>query len=640
MHRLLSLALITAALAVPVADAQTAPRSKPTAQPLTDTIPAARDRAYPGTMVLNVDASDTVQRIWRIRQTIPVTAAGTLTLLYPEWLPGHHAPRGQIEKVAGLHVSANGKELAWKRNSLDVFAFQVDVPAGAKELQLEFQFLNPTADNQGRITVTDKLLNLEWDAVSFYPAGYYVRQIPVQATVTYPAGWQAFSALRGELSGAVIKYEKTDYETLIDSPVFAGKYARSDDLGSNVHLDVVADSAKELEATPEQIDKHKKLIQQALTLFGAHHFDHYDLLLAISNELGGVGLEHHRSSENGVDPGYFIKWNDALGDRYVMPHELTHSWNGKFRRPALLWTPDYRTQMQDDLLWVYEGQTQFWGYVLDARSGLYSKDETLDAIAVIAARLDLAKGREWRPLADTTHDPIIAARRPKGWTSWQRSEDYYNEGLLVWLEADAIIRRESKGQRGLDDFARAFFGMRDGDFGELTYTRDDVIKALNAVQPYDWAGFLAARIDATSSEAPKNGITLGGYRLTYGDTPNSITRDSESFRKNVDQSFGIGMAISNAGDVTAVVWDSAAFKAGLTTATRVVAINGVEYSGDGFKEALKQAQTSKQPIQFLLKQGKNYVTVPISYTDGVRYPKLEKTGDSDGSLDKLLQPRS
>lgn len=639
MPRLLPLALIiAAAAATPALLAQD--RSAPSAQPLVDSIPAARDIAYVGTLQLDVDASDITQRIWHVKQTIPVSGVETLTLLYPEWLPGKHAPRGQIEKVAGLRASANGQSVNWQRRSLDMFAIDVAVPSGAREIVLEFDYINPTAENQGRIVVTDKMLNLEFETVSFYPAGYYVRQIPIEARVTYPAGWQAFSALRGEVEDAVVNYEKTDYETLVDSPVFAGKYSATADLGNGVTLDIVADDPKELVFTDEQIAIHSKLVSESVTLFDSRHYDHYDFLLAITTELGGIGLEHHRSSENSVEPGYFTKWNDGPGDRNLLPHELTHSWNGKFRRPDLLWTPDYRTPMQDDLLWVYEGQTQFWGYVLSARSGIFSKEQTLDAFASIAARLDLARGREWRPLVDTTHDPIIAARRPKAWSSWQRSEDYYNEGLLLWLEADGIIRSESDGARGLDDFASAFFGVRDGDWGQLVYLRQDVIDTLNSVQPYDWAKFLNERVDQTSTEAPKHGFELGGYQLVYSDTPNSTTKAIESDLKGVDQLYGIGLAVTNEGNVSSVTWNSPAFNAGLALGMQIVALNGLQFSGDEFKAALKLAQTPGNPLQLIVKQGKAYRTLEIDYRDGLRYPQLEKVGEAEGSLDRLLQARS
>ncbi|WP_088181714.1 M61 family metallopeptidase [Sphingobium sp. Z007] len=629
---------LSSAIASPLF-AQDAIRSKPTALPVDSGAPAPKDIPYPGgTIKLEVDATDTVQRIFRVKETIPVAAAGPMTLMMPAWLPGNHAPRGQIEKLTGLTFTANGQSLAWKRDPLNVFAFQIDVPQGVTQVVAQFQFLSATQPAQGRVVVTPKMLNIQWESVSLYPAGYYTRQIPIQATVTYPAGWQAATALRGTKSGNAVAYETIDYEALQDSPVFAGTHFKAVDLGSNVTLNIVADDADELDFKPEQMAKHKKLVAEAGSLFGAYHFNHYDFLLAITDEMGGIGLEHHRSSENQVEPGYFKSWDkgEALLDRNLLPHEFTHSWDGKFRRPDLLWTPDFNVPMQDNLLWVYEGQTQFWGYVLGARSGMFSKAETLDAYAQIAAKLDTAVGRQWRAMEDTTHDPIISARRPKGWASWQRSEDYYNEGLMIWLEADAIIAKATRGKKGLDDFAKAFFGIKPGDWGQVVYNRGDVIKTLNDIAPYDWAGFFQKYVDSPTKETPKGGFILGGYSLVYGEEPGAITKAAEGANKMVDQSFGIGAIVKNDGEVSGVVWDSAAFKAGLVTGAKIIAVNGDEYSGDAWKAAIK----AKTPIQIILKQDKYYRTLTLDYSGGLRYPRLDKTGEGDGSLDRLLKART
>ena len=358
MIRSLAAALLFSTALCGPSIAQDAVRSKPTALPVNSASPAPRDIAYPGgTVRLEVDASDTVQRIFRVKETIPVAASGPMTLLVPQWLPGNHAPRGQIEKINGLTFTADGKPLAWKRDPLNVFGFVIDVPQGTRQVVAQFEFLSATQPNQGRVVVTPKMLNIQWESVSLYPAGYYTRAIPVQATVTYPDGWQAASALRGKRTGSTVAYETIDYEALQDSPVFAGRYFKPVDLGHNVTLNIVADDADELDAKPDQIAKHKKLVDEAGALFGTYHFDHYDFLFAITDEMGGIGLEHHRSSENQVEPGYFKKWGEgeALLDRNLLPHEFTHSWDGKFRRPDLLWTPDFNEPMQDNLLWVYEG---------------------------------------------------------------------------------------------------------------------------------------------------------------------------------------------------------------------------------------------------------------------------------------------
>src|SRR6266700_7911901 len=352
--------------------AQTVPpqNSRPVATAKIDTIRAPRDIPYPGTIQLTVDASDVTRAIFRVHEHVPVPAPGDFVLLYPKWPPGHHGPSGQIDKIAGFRASAGGRPLEWARDNLDVYAFHVSVPEGVSAIDVDFQYLSPTASNQGRVVATPDMASIQWIANSLYPAGYYVRDIPVQASVVVPAGWTIASALRPSVqTGNRIDYPVTSYEILMDSPLIAGAHYRRIELNPDVAIDVVADNEEELAAKPEQIAAHKHLVEQAVKAFGAEHYDHYDFLLTISDNLGGSGLEHHRSSEDGVDRGYFTDWQNKLRDRNLLPHEFTHSWDGKFRRAADLWTPDYRTPMQDDLMWVYEGGTQFWGYVLGARSG-------------------------------------------------------------------------------------------------------------------------------------------------------------------------------------------------------------------------------------------------------------------------------
>jgi predicted metalloprotease with PDZ domain len=617
-----------------------AANSAPQPQPFTDNIPAARDISYPGTIRLSVEATDLARGIIKVRETIPVAGPGPLVLLAPKWLPGNHAPRGPIEKLADLKITANGQELAWVRDPVDVYAFHVVVPAGVKGIEARFLHLSATAADQGRITVTREMMNVQWEAVSLYPAGYFTRQIPIQASLTIPGGWRAATALRptgGE--GSRIDYGVVSYEVLQDSPVFAGKYFRADDLGHSVTLNTVADSAKELDVPADVLAKHRALVDQAVKLFGARHFDHYDFLHAVTDRMGGIGLEHHRSSENQNNPGYFIDWKKSLADHNLLPHEFTHSWNGKFRRGADLWTPDFRTPMRDSLLWVYEGQTQFWGYVLEARSGLSSKQEVLDKLALVAAGLDNTPGRQWRPLIDTTNDPIISARRPKGWTSFQRSEDYYNEGLLIWTEADAIIRQGTRGKRGLDDFARAFFGINDGDWGEVTYTFDDVVATLNSVYPYDWATFLRKRVDQTSDHAPLEGFAKSGYRLVFTDTPTDAAKAIFKSRESADFSYSLGLSVGKEAKIASVIWGSPAFDAGLTVGQTIVAVDGHAYSEDLLKDAIVAAKGGGEPIHLIVKRGEEVGPVDIRWNGGLRYPRFEKVDKGDGPLDRLLAPR-
>ncbi len=613
-----------------------AENSRPQPVPFVDSIPAARDLPYPGTITLDIDASDNKHGIFRVKERVPVDKAGPMVLLFPKWLPGNHSPTGQIEKLAGLHFSAGGKPLSWTRDPVDMFAFHLDVPEGAKTVEVELQFLSATTAAQGRIVSTPDLLRLQWQSMSLYPAGYFTRQIPVEATVTYPDGWTAASGLPAKATGSVYHYEKTDYDTLVDSPVLAGRYYKAFPLSPRVTLDTFADTAAELAATPAQIDAHKALVSQAVKVFGAQHYDNYHFLLAISAELGGIGLEHHRSSEDGVGLGYFTDWSNSIPARDLLPHEYTHSWDGKFRRGADLWTPDFRTPMRDSLLWVYEGQTQFWGYVLQARAGLVSKQDTLDGYAIILANAEATAGRQWRPLIDTTNDPAIAQRKPKGWTSWQRAEDYYNEGLLVWMEVDSILREQSKGKKSIDDFARAFFGINDGDWGEVTYTLDDVVATLDKIQPYDWATLLKTRISETGAPAPISGFAANGYRLTYTDTPTNYFKVAEKDRKRTDLSYSIGLMLGKDGDIVSVNWDSPAFKAGLNVGDSVAAVDGLTYTPDRLKTAITDAKDSKTPLTLLIRNGDRVSETTIDYHDGLRYPRLEKIGTGEGGLDRLL----
>ncbi|WP_322964788.1 M61 family metallopeptidase [Sphingomonas fuzhouensis] len=638
-HSLRSVFVASLLASTAAAVAQVPPgNSAPAAQaPFVNTIPAAVDTPYPGTIKLVVDATDTNRGIFRVKETIPVAKAGPMALLFPKWLPGAHSPRGEIEKLAGLVIRSNGRILPWTRDPVDVFAFHIDVPAGAQQLDLEFQFLSATKPDQGRIAVTPTMISLQPNSVSLYPAGYYTRQIPIQMTAIFPTGWTAAGAVPAKASGSTYTYDTTNYEILVDSPVLAGKYGKVFPLSPNVNLDVFADNPGELAATPEQIAAHKRLVEQAEKTFGSHHFDHYEFLLSISDQLGGIGLEHHRSSEDGVTPGYFTEWNSGPGRRNLLPHEFTHSWDGKFRRGADLWTPDYNTPMRDSLLWVYEGQTQFWGYVLQARSGLVSKQDTLDQYASILAYYANSKGREWRDLVDTTNDPIISSRKPKGWTSWQRSEDYYNEGLMVWMEVDAMLRQKSGGTKSLDDFAKAFFGIRNGDWGEVLYNFNDVADTLNKIVPYDWAGFLTKRLTETGQPAPIDGFAMNGYKLVYTDQPTAVFKQSEKGRTDV--SYSLGMVVSNGGDVTSSIWDSPAFKAGIDVGTQIQAVNGESYTGERLKAAILAAKDPNKPVKLVIKNQDVFRDVTLDYTGGPRYPHLQKVGTGETGLDRLLTAR-
>ncbi len=619
------------------------PSPGPQPYPMPAAIAAPRDMAYPGTIRLEVDASDTDRRIWRVRQTLPVSRPGKLTLLYPEWLPGKHYDFGSIDKLAGLTIRANGKVVPWQRDPISVFAFQIDVPPGAEALELEFQFLSPTAPNQGRVVVTPEMLNLQWGMVVLYPAGYYTRRIMVEPSVKLPPGWGYGVALDiASREGDIARFKPVPLETLVDSPMFAGRYFKQYDLDPGarypVRLNVVADTAAELEADAKVIDKHKALVHQADKLFGVRNFDRYEFLVAITDRLGDIGLEHHRSSENGVGTGYFTEFDKAVGDRGLLPHEYTHSWNGKYRRPADLWTPTYNVPMRGALLWVYEGLTSYWGDVLAARAGMSSRQETLDSIALTAAQYENQVGRRWRPLEDTTFDPILARRSPQPWRGWQRAEDYYQEGLLIWLDADTLIRDKSGGKKSLDDFGRLFFAGKDGQFVPNPYTFDDVVAALNTVQPHDWATFLTTRVEDVAPRAPLDGLTRGGWKLVYAETPSDYARTIEGASRSTGLTYSLGLSLSRDADVVGVLWDGPAFKAGITVSTRVLAVNGIAYSADRIKAAINEGKSGK-PIELLIKNGDHFRTVSINYTGGLRYPKLERIEGTPDLLSRIHEAR-
>ena len=610
-------------------------------------VPEPVDVAWPGTLVLEVDASDIERRIFRVQEEIPVQP-GPLVLLYPQWLPGNHAPRGPIDKLAGLRIRGGGVEIAWQRDPLDVHAFHIVVPAGVDRLHLAFEFLSPQERGQGRVMMTADMLNLQWNTVVLYPAGHYARRIEVLPSVLLPPGWGHGTALdpvpgtAGADAGGRVRFAAVSLETLVDSPLFAGRHFRRVALGGGdrpVALDLVADEAKDLAITPEQLDLHRALVTQAQALFGPGHYDHYDFLLALSDRLGGIGLEHHRSSENTQEPGYFTDWVKQAPGRDLLAHEYSHSWNGKFRRPADLDTPNFNVPMQGSLLWVYEGQTQYWGHVLTARAGLWSAEQAREALALVASRYaDNRPGFGWRDVQDTTTDPVVAQRRPLPWRSWQMSEEYYSAGQLLWLAVDAKLRELSRERRSLDDFARAFFGIDGKGQAVAPYTFEDVVAALDAVAPFDWATFLRTRLDAHAP--PLDGLAASGWKLAYGDQPGAFQKAAEAERKSVDHSASIGLMVSTRnGDIQDVRWDGPAFRAGMSPRGSVVAVNGLAFTPERLADAITAAKDPATGIDLLLRDGERYRSVRLDYHGGLRYPRLERIDGTRDRLSAILAPR-
>lgn len=606
-------------------------------------VPPPQNVPYPGTLKINVDATDLAHRIFRVHEVIPVQP-GPLTLLYPQWIPGNHSPTGPIDKLAGLVVTANGKTLAWTRDPLNVYAFRVEVPQGATQVEAQFQFLSAQDRREGRVVMTPEMLNLQWNAVTLYPAGHYANQINTQASVQLPAGWQAGTALEvASTDGDTIHFKPIDYEDLIDSPIYAGRYFKRLDLDPGakapVHMDIVADAPKYLEVKPEQLQLFRNLVQQMYKMYGAHHYNHYDFLVSLSDKMSGNGLEHHRSSEDGTGADFFTEWKKNALSRDLFSHEYNHSWDGKYRRGADLYTPNYNVPMSDTLLWVYEGQTQFWGYVMTARSGLWNADQAHDMFAYVAATYD--KGRpglaSWRNVQDTTNDPVIAQRAPLPYRNYQGSEDYYQAGQLIWLDVDGELRELSHGKKSIDDFGKAFFGVNPGKWDVDTYTFQDVVKTLNDIAPFDWASYLRTRLDGHGPLI--GGIAAHGWKLVYTDKPSDAVKAAEERRHFADLTYSLGLSVSKDGSIGDVLWDSPAFKAGISPGMTVIAVNGHDYDADELKDAVTAAaKDNNQVIELLVKDFNEYKTVRIAYHGGLKYPHLVRDDSKPDTLATLLKP--
>ena len=640
--------LLTACLIPASGFAQKSPGPQPA--PLPPPIPTPVDQPYAGTLSLNVDLTNVHSRILTVHETIPVKP-GPITLLYPQWLPGTHSPSNAVSDLAGLVIAADGKTIPWMRDRVDMWAFHVDVPKAVTALEINFQYLAPIRPQQGRIS--DKIADVTWNSVLLYPAGYFSRRIAFSTELRLPDGWKFACALEVKSqNGNMVQFKDTTLNTLIDSPLYAGVNFKRVDLSTGpdnpVYLDVFADKPEQLEMTPDELEYHKNLAVQAQKLFNSHHYDHYDFLFSLSDSVGGKGLEHHQSSEDGTRANYFTDWAAGVGGRALLPHEYTHSWNGKFRRPADLWTPNFNVPMQNDLLWVYEGLTDYYGNVLTARSGMRTLEQAHDIWAQIAANFEISPGRTWRSLVDTTNGPIVTAHgaTPMTWTSWQRSFDYYPESDLVWLDADTKIRELSNGQKSLDDFAKLFYGIENGSYVTVTFTLDDIVKALNTVQPFDWAGFFRTRVYEVEAQVPENGFSQGGYKLVYNDSePDWMKHADRSRGTSFSTSLGFSVrgeggdpGAGAAGGILEVWWDSPAFKAGITPDMQLQAVNDQAFSIATLREAILSAEKNGTPIKLLLKRDRDFVTISLDYHGGLRFPHLDRVESTPDRLDQILAP--
>ena len=594
---------------------------------------------YPGMIELNVDARDIDRRIQRVRERIPVSP-GPLTLWYPKWIPGNHAPTGPINQMAGLVIRGNGKVLQWTRDSGDMYAFRLLVPEDVGVLDIEFQYLSPTATDQGRVAMTPNLLDLQWHRVLLYPAGFDARGIQVKPALRLPEAWRSGTALDvAKRDGDTEHYAPVSLMTLIDSPVFAGRHFQRFALDGKatqpVWLDVVAENPQALQADAKVLDAHRALVLEADKVFGARPYTRYDFLLAVSDTFTGIGLEHAQSSENGMHDGY-LRGERPFTDNDLLPHEYAHAWVGKAWRPRPTWVPHYNAPMHNDELWVYEGQTQYWAVVLAARSGLWQHDYAMAMLAQLQANYATQPGRQWRDLHDTVHQGILDFNdKPQAWADWQRAFEFYNEGTLLWLGVDARLRALSKGKVTLDDFVKRFH--QGGKQGEIRlYDRNDVMQALEAVQPGGWDDFIGQRLDARDGSAP-DGLQAAGWELHFSEQPNPVIADGEAGGLT-DLQYSLGMKVGSDGALQWVGWESPAFNAGLAKDITVVAVNNLAYSGSRLKQAITDAKDGT-PIELLVRQADTYRSVRIDYRDGLRYPHLRRIAGRADLLTKILAPR-
>ena len=601
----------------------------------------------PRTIELQVDATDVTRGIFRVRQIVPVGQPGRLILLYPKWLPGYHAPAGPVDKLAGLTMSGSGKALAWQRDPNDVHAFHVEVPEGVTHLTVEFQYLSPVTPQQGRVVATDDMLALEWHTVVLYPQGPAADHINIAASVALPPGWSYATSLDvlGP-SGDAIRFQPVSLEVLIDSPLYAGRHSRRVALDGDaqsprppaVWLTVFSDRPSQLDLNPQRVATHRRLVGQADLLFGARPFSRYEFLITLSDRLGGYGLEHRRSSENSISATYLTDWDRSVAEeRTLLPHEYVHSWNGKFRRSTGLATPHYHAPVSDTMLWMYEGLTEYLAWVLSARSGLRTQQQTIEALAALAAFHEHRAGRAWRNLSDTTNDPIIGRNAALPWPNWQRGGDYYPEGPLFWLDIDTQIRELSRSKRSLDDFVRSFFSKASATAATTAYDFDTIVAALNQVQSYDWATHLNQLL--TSHEAPLDGIRRGGWELVYRDEQSTYGTAVDGKTGAMDLSYSLGFIVGQDAVLREVLWGSPAYDAGLVIGTRLVAVNGIAHDAAELREAVFAAKSMGQPVELLVLNGTRYRTIKIDYRGGLRFPHLQRATSAPDLLGRIFAER-
>jgi predicted metalloprotease with PDZ domain len=596
---------------------------------------------------LALDATDAPRKIFHAQLTIPA-APGTLTLDYPKWIPGEHAPSGPVIDLAGLKFTGNGQILNWRRALDDNWTVLVEVPAGVHEVHASLDFLSPTGPNQalfsGGASATAKLAVISWNQVLLYPKGWTADQITYSASVRLPAGWRFGTPLPvSSQSGDEIHFSPVSLYTLVDSPVIAGEYLKIVPLnpGQNppVEMDIAADSATALDAPPEMWESYRNLVKQAGLLFGATHYRDYHFLYTLSDHVAHFGLEHHESNDSRTEERTMVDPELRIAHASLLPHEYVHSWNGKYRRPADLTTSDYQQTMQDDLLWVYEGLTEYLGEILPARSGLWTAEQFREELARIAAQMDHRPGRTWRNLQDTADAAAQLYYAPKEWASWRRAADFYDEDELNWLWVDSIIRSQSGGKKSLDDFCHIFHGQPSTVPEVKTYTFDDVVNALNQVVPYDWRGFWADRLTSHGSGAPLGGIEGSGWKLTYDASRSEMMKAWEDDHSEINASFSIGLIAKEDGSIEDTIEGMDAARAGIGPEMKIVAINGRRFSFQVFRDALSAGKNSSQPLQLLIENTDYFRTFNLDYHGGEKYPHLVRDESKPDMLADIIRAR-
>jgi predicted metalloprotease with PDZ domain len=601
--------------------------------------------AAPGPLTLAVDATDVGRKLYKVHETVPATP-GAMTLVYPKWLPGEHGPTGPITDLVGLSFSVGGKPIGWQRDPVDMYAFHVDVPAGAAVVDVAFEFLSAatTSGFSSAASATPHLAVVTWNQLLLYPEGSNTDQINIQASLTLPAAWQFGTALEtlGEKPppGADIRFQPVSVTTLVDSPVIAGEFFREIPLDQSdrpVFLDVAADSAQALTMSPALTDKVKRLVVEADSLFGARHFDRYHFLLSLSDHVAHFGLEHHQSNDSRVYEHAFLDESPRLG---VLAHEFVHSWNGKFRRPSGLATQNFQDPMRGDLLWVYEGLTQYLGYVLAVRSGIWTEQYYRERLAAIAASLDHTSGRDWRPLADTAVAAQLLYAAPAEWAALRRGTDFYDEGWLLWLDVDTQIRQLTGGQKSIDDFCRRFHGGASGSPAVSPYTLDDVVAALNQIAPTDWKAFLQARVAAVTPHPPLDGLDRGGWRLVYNETRNDYLKTLElGENKLTDVAYSLGLRVSTSGTIIDVLTGTPAFAAGLGPGMKIVNVGSKPFTPDVLRTAIAAVAKPGPPLTVQVDNNGQVSTVAIDYRGGLKDPHIERTSSNPDGLALILASR-